>query len=256
VKKLNKKILGTVLALIVIIAVAAVAPALAHNKPDEESDSPAPGTQVAYYSGGDVTLQLPSPAVPSHHYNLRIVARDLDKRSYNGAEDYMVIYVWAPSYPGGGRFVPVALISDNQAGVDFVKMIYTGYLIGLSQNVIKVEDKELEVWKEDDVLMANLTKAIDIKIGDPAPQYGKDLNFTLPPLTLEFRGFDEVFKEEGAPTTIPVGTGKGWTSQSTAWKKPAWVCAWIPAWLGSIAYTTVGTFDKKVINTWTPPPAT
>jgi hypothetical protein len=34
------------------------------------------------------------------------------------------------------------------------------------------------------------------EIGDPWPQHLKDLNFTFPAMTLEFRGIDETQKTE------------------------------------------------------------
>lgn len=246
---MNKKLLGTVLALAVIIAVAAVTPTLAHNP----STPPAPGVLHSYGYTGEVIIQLPSPSTPSHPYNLRINAVHFEKRSANGLEDYITVYVWASNYQGG-RFVAVALATDAQAGVDFVKTMYTG--APFAQNTIKVADNELEMWKEGDVLTVNLTKAIDVKIGDPFPQALKDLNFTLPPLTLVFRGFDEVFKDEGAPSTLPPSlSGAGWTQQVTNWRQPAWVSVSIPSWIGSITMPMVGTFNRKIVMTYTPPPA-
>lgn len=244
---MNKKLLGTVLALAVIIAVAAVTPTLAHN-PCTPSAS---GVLHSYGYSGDVIIQLPSPSTPSHPYNLRIVATHFDARSANGVEDYITVHVWAPNYQKGS-FVAVACVSDAQAGVDFVKAMYTG--APFAQNTIKVADDELEMWKEGDILTVNLTKAIDIKIGNPFPQALKDLNFTLQPMTLEFRGFDEVFKDEGAPSTIPPSlSGAGWTQQVTHWRQPAWVRVSIPAWIGSVVMPTVGTFNKKTVMTYTPP---
>jgi hypothetical protein len=244
---------GTILALVLVVsvAVAAVVPALAHNKPE---DSPAPGTLKSYGNGGYVLLQLPSPSTPSHPYNLRIIPNNFDERSANGDEDDLEIYVWCAAYPGGSRFVWLGGITDAQAGVDFLKAIYTG-ILG-AETAKKVEDKDIEISKKGDVLTVNLTKAIVYEIGDPWPQYLKDLNFTLPPMTLEFRGFDEVYKVEGAPATVtPPSSGAGWTQQRTDWRKPAWVEVSIPAWYRTALIHTEGYINTKFVMTWTPPPA-
>jgi hypothetical protein len=244
---------GTFVALVLVVsvAIATVVPALAHNKPE---DSPASGTLKSYGNGGYVLLQLPSPSTPSHPYNLRIIPNNFDERSANGDEDDLEIYVWCAAYPGGSRFVWLGGITDAQAGVDFLKAIYTG-ILG-AETAKKVEDKDIEISKKGDVLTVNLTKAIVYEIGDPWPQYLKDLNFTLPPMTLEFRGFDEVYKVEGAPTTVtPPSSGAGWTQQRTDWRKPAWVEVSIPAWYRTALIHTEGYINTKFVMTWTPPPA-
>jgi len=244
---------GTLLVLILTasVAVVAVVPALAHNKPE---DPPAPGTLKSHGYGGYVLLQLPSPATPSHPYNLRLAASHFDERSANGEEDYLDIYVWSPQYPGGSRFVWLGGITDSQEGFDFMKAMYTGY-VG-AEMTKKVEDKDIEISKKGDVLTVNLTKAIVYEIGNPWPQHLKDLNFTLPPMTLEFRGFDEIYKEEGAPTTLaPPASGAGWTTQRTDWRKPAWVEVSIPAWYRQFLIHDVGYINTKFAMTWTPPPA-
>jgi hypothetical protein len=244
---------GTFVALVLVVsvAVAAVVPALAHNKPE---DPPAPGTLKSYGYGGYVLLQLPSPSTPSHPHNLRLAATHFDERSANGEEDYLDIYVWSTAYPGGSRFVWLGGFSDSQAGVDFMKAMYTGF-VG-AELARKVEDKDLEISKKGDVLTVNLTKAIVYEIGDPWPQHLKDLNFTLPPMVLEFRGVDEVYKEEGAPNTLaPPASGAGWTTQRTDWRKPSWVEVSIPAWYRTMVIHTEGYINTKFVMTWTPPPA-
>jgi hypothetical protein len=252
VKKLNKKLLGTVLALAMIIIVAAVAPALAHK--DKPTDTPAPSTLKSYGYGGYVLLQLPSPSTPSHPYNLRLGVTHFDERSANGKEDYLSIYVWSTAYPGGSRFVWIGGISDAQAGIDFMKAMYTPY-VGAAYH-IKVDDEQIEVSKKGDVITFNLTTAVSFNIGDPWAQHLKDLSFTLPPMVLEFRGFDEVYKVEGAPSTLaPPASGAGWTTQRTDWRKPAWVEVSIPAWYGSTLLHTEGYVNTKFVMTWTPPPA-
>jgi hypothetical protein len=244
---------GTILALVLMVsvAIASVVPALAHNKPEAP---PAPDTLKSYGYGGYVLLQLPSPSTPSHPYNLRLGVTHFDERSANGKEDYISIYMWSAAYPGGSRFVWIGGISDAQAGIDFMKAMYTGY-VGAAYH-IKVEDVELEITKKGDVITVNLTKSVAFNIGDPWPQHLKDLNFTLPPMTLEFRGFDEVYKVEGAPSTLaPPASGAGWTTQRTDWRKPAWVEASIPAWYGNTLLHSEGYINTKFVMTWTPPAA-
>jgi hypothetical protein len=249
---------GTILALVLVVsvAVATIVPALAHNNRDDDEPKtpPVPGTLKSYGYGGYVLLQLPSPSMPSHPYNMRLSITHFDERSANGKEDYISIYVWSTAYPGGSRFVWIGGISDVQAGIDFVKAMYTGF-VGAAYH-IKVEDSELEITKKDDVLTVNLTKSVAFNIGDPWAQHYKDLNFTFPPMTLTFRGFDEVYKEEGAPTKLaPPASGAGWTIQNTQWRKPAWIEVSIPAWYGSTVLHTEGYINTKFVMTITPPPA-
>jgi hypothetical protein len=264
---------GTLLTLILAasVAVAVIIPSIALNAPS------ASGTLKAYGYSGEVLLQLPSPSIPSHPYNLRFLVQHYDERSAHGKEDVLGIYVWSTAYPGGSRFVWIGAIRDNQASIDFQKAMYGG-VVG-AENQMKVEDKELEIWTETasaqsgngrwnwdeygryvwgadggEVLKVNLTKAVTFNVGDPWPQHWKDLNFTLPPMTLEFRGFDEVFKDEVPPATLaPPYSGAGWTQQITAWRMPAWVEVTIPAWYRAINSYVVGQFNKKVEITWTPP---
>jgi len=246
---LNKKYLGIVLFFAFIMIIAATSPALAHNN---HQDPPVADSMKSYGSSSYVVLQLPSPSAPSHPYNLRLGARHFTEGSVNGEEDYLGIYVWSANYPGGSRFVWIGGISDSQAGLDFVKVIYTGYVGAV--NHIKVEDSELEVTKKGDVLTVNLTKSVTFNIGDPWAQHLKDLNFTLPAMTLVFRGFDEIYKVDDAATKIvPPASGAGWTVQQTFWREPAWVEVSIPGWYGNTLMHADGYFNTKFVETWTPP---
>lgn len=246
---MNKKILGAVLALIAIIAVAAAAPALAHDHDNKKNDS-----LITFYgSGGDVILQLPS-GVPSHPTNLRVEVYDFNKDSSFGAMDAMFVAVWVPAV---NRYFAGAIISDNPNPdfYAFAKTVLNGTpfwspLAGM-ENIFQVADEELEVRRHGDVLMANLTKSINVTLST-IPWGG---NFTLPPIALEFRGIGDVFRDE-ASTLLPKPLMSGYTISQTFLDKPAWVRVWIAQWLGSLpVYRTVGTLILHTARTYIPPPA-
>ncbi len=246
---MNKKTLVIVIAFSIIMIGAVLTPTLAHN---DHKNPPATDSMKSYGTGGYVLLQLPSPSTPSHPYNIRLGIRDFDARSINGKEDYLSIYVWCTNFPGGSRFVWIGGISDSQAGIDFVEEIYTGYVGAV--NHIKVEDNELKITKQGDVLTVNLTKAIKFEVGDPWPQHLKDLNFTLPAMTLQFRGFDQEYKVEDAPATLaPPASGAGWIIEASYLRKPAWIETSIPAWYATTIIHSEGYINMKFVETWTPP---
>jgi hypothetical protein len=238
---MNKKLLGAVLALAVIIAVAAVAPTLAHNP----STPPAPGTEYVYVRpAATVVLNLPTGGI-CNKTNIRFSVMDTSAHSTKGAEDYLDVRVWVPSK---NSFIAVAIIDDNPVAVDSLKKMLKGI-----PNVqpILVADSDLEVWSEGNTFIANLTRSVDIKIGDPAPQVYKDLNFTLPPLTLKFVKTGEVFEKTESTTSYP----SGWKNTVTQWNAPAWAGVTIPAWTGSIVIPTTGVLHVKMNMVATPPPA-
>lgn len=231
---------GLALSLAVIIAVATVIPALAHNNK--------PSGPTLYSSGGHVTLQLPpgTPTYPpgpvGHPTALRFYVDDVDRRSAFGAADLMLVSMWVPAY---NRFVPVAYILDNPAYSDLLKAAWAGY-IG-PQNIFTVADNELEVWRRGDVVTANLTKAIDVKFTTLIKAY----NFTLQPTAIEFRGIDSAYMEPEETTNLP----SGYKLTITSIDKPAWVRVWIPAWLGSDSLEFAGVLNLHETMTYIAPSA-
>jgi hypothetical protein len=249
---LNKKILGPLLAfsLAIIITVATVVPVFAHGnkRGDDKSDSP-----ITFYgSGGSVILQLPE-GIPSHPTTLSIEVYDFDKRSSLGAMNVMVVYLWVPAK---NSFVSVAIISDNPNPdfFAFTKMLLSNTPVWappVMPNLFQVADKELEVRRHGDVLTVNLTVPISITLPDPLGG-----SFTLPPTALEFRGIDDVFKDEGTVSLLPSPPLSGYTIKMTFMGKPAWVRLWIPQWTGGpAAFMFDGTLFMHVTRTYTPPPA-
>jgi hypothetical protein len=237
---LNKKVLGAVLTLIAIIAVAAVAPTLAHNKP---SVPPAPGTEYVYGKGGYVVLNLPTGAL-YNKTNIRIGFMDVDKRSTKGAEEILDVRVWVPQLC---RYAGIAYINDNPVAVDSITKEFKGvpYLLP-----ILVSPGDLEIWREGDYTVVNLTRPVDAKWGDPAPQMFKDLNFTIPPMTLWFMKTGDVYQKEETNATYP----SGWKQMTTTWRAPGWANVLIPSWIGS-AIPTAAIMQPKLNIVATPPPA-
>jgi hypothetical protein len=165
VKKLNKKVLGTLLSLslAVIITVAAVVPALAHgNQCDDDKSA---SLTTFYGSGGNVVIQLPQ-GIPSHPTALGILVLDVDKWSTFGAMDIMAVSIWIPQL---NSLFPVVVISDstNPDFYAFFKTVYINSAIWappIMPNIIQVADKELEVHRHGDVLTANLTVPVNISL--------------------------------------------------------------------------------------------
>jgi hypothetical protein len=249
VKNLNKKILAAILALslAVVITVAAFAPALAHNDRDDQGKvppAPVPGVEYVYGTSGYVILNLPQGAL-YNKTNLQLGFMDVDKRSTKGAEDTLTVRIWVPST---SRFGAIVMIDDNPIAIDSLKKMYAGIPVLLP---ILVGDTDLEVWREHDVTIVNLTKPVDIKFGSPAPQIYKDLNFTLPPMTLRFIKTGEVYENSESNATYP----SGWTGSTTSHYAPAWASVVIPSWTGSTQIPTAGVLNVKFKLVATPPPA-
>jgi hypothetical protein len=260
VKKFNKKVLGTVLALFlaVIIAVVAVVPALAYgNKRDcYKSDS----FTTFYGSGGNFNLQLP-PGVPSHPTDLRFEVFDFNRRSTFGSMDAMIVALWVPALNG---YVPVAVVSDspNPEFFDHAHTVLGGTPLwnpakGFS-NIMQVSEAELEVHKRGNVLTAELTVPVEIALpfqNLPPFAFLGDLSFTLPPIKIEIRGFDSIFKDEAVQNLQPSPPLSGYTITQNTMNKPAWVRVWSTPWLGAAPQYTTGTLYVHVTRTYTPPPA-
>jgi hypothetical protein len=235
-----------------IVAVAAVAPTLANSCPTD------PAAVTLYGTTGTVILQLPS-GVPSHPTTLKIGVSDSEKRSDYGASDALLIDLWVPQ---ANRFVPVASISDNPNPDSdaFFKMVLNNtpiWMPPLMQNHFNVTDEELEVRMHGNVLTANLTKAINIKLPFnllplPYSLWG-NLSFTLPPMTLMFRGIDEPFRDEHTYYFLPTPPFSGYTWKEERFLVPAWVKVEIPAWLGSSYFEVVGHIAKHQTTTYIPP---
>ena len=151
------------LSLVVIIAVAAGAPALAHDYRDNKDDS---SNVVTYGQHGEVILQLPAgnPQI-TNVTSLRLVASDYNKKSTFGAYDTLTVYLWIPA---ANQFIPVAQINNvnNPALDEYLHKFYLNTPVWnpLMPNVIDVSDKDFKVWKEDDVIMVNLTTTVKITL--------------------------------------------------------------------------------------------
>ena len=228
---MNKKLLVSSLVFVLALVVLVSSFTVAFTKRKS-------GNEVLYSRQGYVTLQLPQ-GDPAHPTDIRLGAYDGLSKSFNGKEDFLVVALWAPP---ANTYVPVALITDNQGGFDSVTKYYAGLPIPLVDNIVKVGDKDIEVWKSGDVLKAELSIPVEITA------FGE--TFTLPPLTMVFRGFDSTYKEKTDVATYP----SGWSGYEKVWKKPAWVQVNIPAWLGTVpAVETVGFFNVNAIHTMMPP---
>jgi len=205
---------------------------------------------VVYAYGGGVTLSLPPGG--SVLANRPTVLKIEFWHTYNGQGEFfgpgdvMRIWLWVPA---NNAFVAVALIQNNQnASLQpwFAKLL-NGTALG--QNVVTVNPDQLMITKvERNVLRVNLTTAVNIAIGDPLPVALKALNFTLPPLVMEVRGFDSPFSDQ-AVTNLP----SGYNVTATTINLPAWVRVWMPQWLGASWWTSDGVeMLRMVVNYYAP----
>jgi hypothetical protein len=249
-KKKRSIIFGTGLSLVLvsIILVAAVAPAMANSGKN----------RVTYYSnGGSVVIQLPTAGgtLANRPTALKITVNENSRYSTFGAADFMQVQLWVSSL---NRFVAVAIIRDDpdpdSEAIAFAKELFKGSPVwnpatGM-KNVFSVENAELEVVVRNDMVTVNLTKAVDIVLNGTLA----GLSFTLPPLTLTFRGIDDVYSEPGSTVTLaPSPPLSGYTVQTIMSQKPAWVNVEIPTWVGGSSLNLAGVMEINKIQTATPP---
>ena len=253
---MNRKILITVLvlSLSVVMAVALVAPSFAHSKKDDDSNL------VVYGQHGEVILQLPA-GIPSHPTALRLIASDLNKKSEFGATDTLLVALWIPA---ANTFVPVAQIVDSSdpSRIDFLHTLFNNTPIWrdpLMPNVIQVADNALDVWMEDDVIVANLTTTVKITLPFdqlPLPQKAwGNLTFNLPPMTLTFRPIARGFHYEETTSLLPHPPLSGYTIEVTSMQSPAWVTADIPSWIHGGWLEATGHICTHLTQTDIPPAA-
>jgi hypothetical protein len=250
-----------ILSLAVVMAIASVSIAFANYRRDDSN-------VVVYGQHGEVVLQLPQPsnATPpappgtsSHPTCLRLIANDFDKKSEFGAVDTLVVALWIPN---ANSFVPVAQIQDNSNPdyINFARTLYnnTPVWTGLTPNIICVNDNQLEVWKEDDVIMANLTMPVkitlpfNVMIGSPYATWG-DQTFILPPMTLMFRPIAHGFDNHESLTLLPHPPLSGYTVDVKSWMSPAWVQASIPLWVKGAWIECSGHVCTHLTQTAIPP---
>jgi hypothetical protein len=261
-ENMNRKIsvIALSLSLILVIAVAAIAPALAHgDKKDKGNDS---SYVTVYGQHGEVILQLPagSPKV-TNVTALRLIANEYDKKSTFGAYDTLVVALWIPI---ANTFVPVAQINNiNDPDLDaYLHTLYSNTPVwnSLMPNVIDVSDKDLKVWKEGDVIMANLTTTVKITLpfnlmaGSPYVAWGNQ-TFNLPPLTLMFRPIAHNFKNEESVTLAPHPPLSGYTITVKSQMSPAWVKAEIPTWIKGASLECSGHICTHIVQQGIPPAA-
>jgi hypothetical protein len=216
IKMKKKLILGAILAicLAVIIAVSAVAPALA-NKP---SDPSASNVEYVYGTGGYVVLNLPQGAL-AKPLVFKISFQDVEKRSTKGAENALEVALWIPAL---NKFSASAFIDDNPTAVASLTKMFAG----IPLLIIQINKGDLQIWREDDTTIVNLTKPVPINYPAGPTQA---LSYTLPPMTLQFVKTGEVYEKLVSTSTLP----SGWKTTSTKWNEPAWASVSIPSWIGA-----------------------
>jgi hypothetical protein len=253
----RKVILGTLLtlSLVMTIAVAALAPTVAVGWKKKKEDD----TLTYYAYGGQVTVQLPE-GVPAHPTTLLIASMHCTHQGdypIRGPHDVFVVYLWIPEM---NTFLPAAVFSDHPdpAHHDLMKAMYIGtplWIPGLMENYFVPDDEDLVTWKRGNVFFANLTEGVHVSLpfdmlpDDSLLKFLGDLSFDLPPIALEVRGFDGLYREEGGGTTP-----SGYSSTAYYMRKPAWVRLWIQEWTGGAdAFKFAGVLGVYSKVTVTPP---
>jgi hypothetical protein len=272
VKKVNRKIVfGTILGLLTIIVIAAalflpslaqldqgaVSTAQAFSEAaqnvalgDQTSPSVAVSSQPAdpagtlvrtlYLYGGNVYLHLPpgGGALANRPTDLYILVAHVYDATPSLAPlggDSLQVSVWCPTTNSYVQVAFLAATTDPNFS-DFAKAVYAG--TPTSQNIFHfTAGDQFEVDMSGDVITVTLTTPITITIGDPFPQYLKDLSFTLPPFTLEFRMIGSPY-QTSSTAVLP----SGYTIQiPKGWFEPAFTRVMIPQWLGNASRAFDGT---------------
>jgi hypothetical protein len=257
----KKKSIVMVLSLLMAISitVTTVAIALAHNDEDDNRERNDSSNVVFYGKHGSVIIQFPlgNPKV-TNVTSLKLIATHRDKKSAFGESDILQVALWVPV---ANNYVPVAAIVDNSNPdwLTFVHTVFNNTQIWFPpnfQNVIVVDDKVLDVWMDDDVLMANLTSTIKISLPFqtfPPFTYMGNLTFNLPPLQLMFRPTARSFHWEESSTVVPHPPLSGYTIKMTSMMSPAWVRVDIPLWVKGASLECTGHICTHIVETAIPP---
>jgi hypothetical protein len=250
---LKIKIATAILTLITaaILTLAVFVPTIAIDQQDSSASH-------AYGRHGEVTIQLPT-GVPTHPTCLRLVASDIDNSSTYGGRDNIIVSLWIPIY---NNFVPVAAITDASVdAINYFKILYNNTPIWtppLLPNIINVSSDVLQVWKQGDIIIANLTVPQTIKLpfdqmnGSAFQAFGNQ-TFSLPALTLTFRPIGMGFYYEESIQAVPHPPLSGYTVRLTSIQSPAWVQVQIPKWLGAGPFEVTGHICNHLTEKSTPP---
>jgi len=234
--EVNRKVLGVVFALSIVILVAALAPAFGHQPQN-------PKKEYIYASGGSIVLNLPEGG-KCNKTDIKFTIMNVDKRSTKGAEDYIQVDLWLPTQ---SRFMTVAVINDNPVALTSLKTMLSGLPF---IQYIQVTNDELQVWKMDDKIIANLTKSVDIIFGnlDGTPYASfKALNFTLPAMTLTLVKTASVYDIKEETTSYSAWPGaSNWIVETKRWVAPGFAEVLIPSWLGTSPIPVTAFYSERI----------
>ncbi len=190
--------------------------------------------EYVYGSAGYVVLNLP-PSPACNKTNIRIGFMQTTSQSTKGVENVLDVRVWVNS---SHSFGGIGYLDNNPVAVTSLTKMFAGVL---SLKVVQLGATDLQIWKENGATIVNLTKSVNIQWSDPAPQTYKDLNFTLPPMTLKFVQTGDVFENSVTNTLYP----SMWNVTATSSYAPGWASVLIPAWTGSGAIPTDAILTTK-----------
>jgi hypothetical protein len=260
---LNRKTvaLSLSLCLLVAIVVGVVAQTFANAT---ISTSPVDKNKYAFGEHGEVIVQFPQPSTlpnstqPSHPTTLRLIATSLDNRSSFGPSSTILIQLWIPA---ANQFVGVAQIvaNSNPDLPAYLQAIWNGTPIWnpIMHNIFVVNSQTLNVWRDCDKIIANLTAPITITLPfnlltTANAVYGNQ-TFVLPPLALTFIPTASPSPLHEVTNLLPSPPLSGYTVDITSLMSPAWVRVDVPSWVKGAWLECSGHICTDLVEAEIPP---
>ena len=226
---------------------------------------------VDHFRGGQVIVQLPpgGEVEANRPTTLSIGVSDVTRQeglpTDPNPHQILTVSLWVPKI---NIYISAAVFTDDVAAQEYGKRLMGGTLalnprfsnFFVYPRPASEEERKLIVTMTESA--ANPVLTVSLKSTDrinlplnslpPANPYyfDRDLSFSLPPLTLEFRGFSKTFEEE-VHGRMPAGTEHTMTQKTT--NQPAWVKLTIEKWLGKRSPEFVGTLHQKGTREFTLP---
>jgi hypothetical protein len=201
-RRMNRKVLAAIIALVTSMTFVAVAPAFAKNL-----NLPAGADRIGYFCGGEnVIIDLPTPLPTNYPVTATKISFTFTHgETPNAGIDFSSLliqfYMTIPSNPVP-HWEPFAhIVTNGYTSPEFLTTLYNGLFIELDatlfglpevfnlDNVIVVPEEALQVERDGNSIYVNLNtpQQIDNDIYSPTPI--PNAYFTLYPLTVELHGY-------------------------------------------------------------------
>jgi hypothetical protein len=236
---LNKKTVAISLSVCLLVSI--VAGVVAQTFANATTSPTVDKNKYAFGEHGEVIVTFPPPSTlpnssqPSHPTTLRFVAAIYNDRSSFGASSSILIQLWIPA---ANQFVGVAQIvaSSNPDLPAYLQTIWNGTPIWnpIMHNIFIVNSQTLNVWRDCDKIIANLTAPVTItlpfQLTATNAAWGNQ-TFTLPPLTLTFIPTASPSPLHEVIPLLPSPPLSGYVLDITSLMSPAWVRVDNPTWV-------------------------